>query len=765
MLRLKPSKIVAFYAIVSALWVLFSDRAVGMLFSDSVQTITMLSTFKGWLYIYVISVMLYIVLKRYERENNNHQKSLSESEERFKTIFDSVSDCIFIHDPRNGKIIDVNARTCATFGYSREEFLKLDVGKISSGISPYTQDEAVNRIRQTLKGDILSFEWQCKTRNGRIFWGQVSTSRAVINGIDQVLVSLQDITERKQTEIVLAEERKFANAVLESVPGLLYLYNDEGLLVRWNKQHESITGYSGQELSQMHLLDWYKGDELAQKKITDAINRVVRDGSAVEEADLQTKNGEKIPFYLTAVRLEIEGKIYFVGVGIDITEQKKLEQQLTFRALHDPLTGLANRTLYIERISQANERLSENKEHNFAVVFIDIDSFKSINDSFGHEAGDLVLCEVAHRIECCARKTDTVCRYGGDEFILLLTDIDRSEVIQVIGKVQDVLVAPLAINSHELQISASFGVAYGNDGQQSPETFLRNANIALHNAKISRIEKLVVYEEGMHEAAILNLNLQNDMRRGLEAKEFFVVYQPIFVLKNGQLSGFEALLRWRHPHRGIISPGEFIPAAEESGFIYELGKFVLNQSCLDFVGLMPNLPSDDSLTLSVNISPRQLARPGLTDMIEQALCKTGLPPWALILEVTESSIMEHPEDSACILDKLKQKGVHIAIDDFGTGYSSMSVLQKLPLDSLKVDMSFVSRLTGSKGDREIVRAIITLAHSLRLKTVAEGIETVEQLEILRELGCELGQGYLCSRPLSLVDIPLVMSKKACPSLT
>ncbi|BAH77137.1 sensor domain-containing protein [Solidesulfovibrio magneticus] len=764
MLSLKPSRIVAIYAVVSALWILFSDRAVGILFSNSISTITLLSTFKGWLYIGIVSIILYAFLKKYERENIEQQKILFESEKRFRTIFDSASDCIFIHDAKTGKIVDVNSRTCKVFRYAREEILALDVGKISSGIYPYTQEEAVNKIHQTLNGDMLSFEWQCKTKDGQVFWGQVCTSVATINGDVQVIVNLQDISEHKRAEHILIEERKFTNAVLESVPGLLYLYNDEGLLIRWNKQHETITGYSGQELAQMHLLDWYKGDELTQKKITSAINRVVKDGSATEEADLQTKTGARIPFYFTAVSLEIEGKLYFVGTGIDITEQKKLEQQLLFRALHDPLTGLANRVLCMDRISQASERLSRNPNHEFAVVFIDLNNFKSINDSFGHEAGDQVLCEVANRIHGCARKTDTVCRYGGDEFIILLTEINKPDTIEAIHRIQCVLKTYFVVNTHILQISASYGIAYGENEKQSPEDLLRNANIALHNAKNSPSEKIIVFENGMHELAMRNLSLQNDMRRGLEAHEFFIVYQPIFFLSTGELYGFEALLRWSHPQRGIVSPGEFIPAAEESGFIYELGNFALTKACNDFAKLLKTSPKDNEITLSVNISTKQLAKDNLIDIIEYAIGKSGLPPGLLILEITESSIMEYPDKSAKIIDAIKSKGIGIAVDDFGTGYSSMSVLQKLKLDKLKIDMSFVNRLTESSEDCEIVRAIITLSNSLHLQTVAEGIETSEQLQILRSLGCELGQGYLCSKPLDVKDLPLLITQNACPSL-
>ena len=464
------------------------------------------------------------------------------------------------------------------------------------------------------------------------------------------------------------------------------------------------------------------------------------------------------------MRLEIEGRTYFTGIGIDITERKQLEEQLLFRALHDPLTGLANRTLCLDRIAQAFERAARRPEKTFAVVFLDLDRFKVINDSLGHEAGDQVLREVARRIQGCARRADTVCRYGGDEFILVLEEITTRETIRTIKRVRESLKMPLNVGAHQILVEASYGVSYAPQEHCQPEDLLRNANIALHRAKLSGRDRVVAYRKGMHEAAIHTMSLQNDMRRGLEAGEFFMVYQPIFRLDNNRLAGFEALIRWRHPQRGVMGPGEFIPMAEDSGFILELGNFALCRSCQDMVGLIRELPEEERLSLSVNLSPRQLSRQGLADKIEQALLLSGLPPQILVLEITESSIMQYPEASANILSKLKEKGVGIAIDDFGTGYSSMSALQKLPLDRLKVDMSFVSRMTASSGDREIVRAIITLARSLRLQTVAEGIETQEQLDILKHLGCDLGQGYLCSRPLPLDEVAQTIRQRLCPGI-
>ena len=438
-----------------------------------------------------------------------------------------------------------------------------------------------------------------------------------------------------------------------------------------------------------------------------------------------------------------------------------MEAQLRYRALHDPLTGLANRTLCLDRIALAGERAQRRPDMRYAVVFMDLDRFKVINDSLGHEAGDLLLREVAARLLACTRRMDTVCRYGGDEFALGLEELTEREVLRTLPRIRASLKTPVEIGGHNIQVEASFGVAYPPAEAVGPEDLLRNANIALHRAKHLGRNRMVVYKRSMHAAAIEILSMENDIRSGLAAGEFYMLYQPTFSLAKRRLRGFEALLRWRHPLRGNVGPAEFIPVAEESGSIFELGGFALDRACREMADFLRANPEIGPLSLSVNLSPRQFARQGLFEQIDQALAASGLPPKSLVLEITESSIMKHPEASANILTRIKARGVGIAIDDFGTGYSSMSALQHLPLDSLKIDRSFVSRITESAEDREIVRAIITLAASLHLGTVAEGIETEEQRQVLQDLGCELGQGFLCAAAVALNEAMGVINPDVC----
>lgn len=445
----------------------------------------------------------------------------------------------------------------------------------------------------------------------------------------------------------------------------------------------------------------------------------------------------------------------------DITDRKKMEEQLRHQALHDPLTELANRTLCQDRIGQAMQRAGRRENYYFAVVFLDLDRFKLINDSLGHRFGDMVLVETAERLTRCVRVLDTVSRFGGDEFVLLLDELSSpGESIQIIKRIRDELAKPFEFEKGCVQTTASFGVVLSPTKVKMPAEVLQRANIAMHRAKEAGRNRFKIFTDRMLENAVEQLNLENDMRRGLDSGEFSVEFQPIMDLSGADLMGFEALARWRHPERGLISPSEFIPMAEESGLILPLGEWVLKEALEHLARWREETDGAEGLFMSVNLSSKQFVRPELDKIVMQALHDAGVPPEALKMEITESAIMDHPEAAVHTLKRLRAHGVRFSIDDFGTGYSSLSQLQKLPVDTLKVDRSFISRMKRDPENMEIVKAVIALAHSLELDVVAEGVEEVEQLCSLIGLSCECVQGFYFHKPLTETEARQLLENRA-----
>ncbi len=439
-----------------------------------------------------------------------------------------------------------------------------------------------------------------------------------------------------------------------------------------------------------------------------------------------------------------------------ITEQKRISEELEqsknhFRhaAFHDALTCLPNRTLLAENLKLEIERAQQHKDCQFAVLFLDLDRFKMVNDSLGHSIGNQLLIAIARRLESCVRETDTVARLGGDEFAILVTGISHlREATEMAERVQQKLQTPFNLSGHEVFTTASIGIAVSALGYEHPENVLRDADTAMYRAKSQGKACYEIFDEGMHSHAVYLLQLETDLRRALEKEEFQLYYQPIVSLENGELAGFEALVRWQHPERGMISPAEFIGMAEENGFILPLGQWVLEQACRQLVQWQWQSPANRTLFMSVNLSARQMAQTKLVDQIKQVLDDTNLDPQYLKLEITESAVMENAEMAVTVLKQLKALGVQLSVDDFGTGYSSLSYLHRFPLDTLKIDRSFVSRIGEADENGEIVRTIVTLAENLGMHVVAEGIETLRQLSELRNLNCRYGQGYLFARPLS-----------------
>jgi diguanylate cyclase (GGDEF)-like protein len=448
---------------------------------------------------------------------------------------------------------------------------------------------------------------------------------------------------------------------------------------------------------------------------------------------------------------------------LERTSRELQESREHFRhaAFHDALTGLPNRSLFTDHLRVALERARQNDEYLFCVLFLDLDRFKNINDSLGHPCGDELLILVARRLEACIRQTDMVARFGGDEFAILLDGMhDSSVAMSVAEKVQQTISAPFKLHNHEAVTTASIGVALSTNNYAEAEDVIRDADTAMYRAKEHGKARYEIFDTAMHTRAVTLLRLESDFRRALENEELCVYYQPIVSIGTGELHGFEALVRWQHPERGLVLPNDFIPLAEETGLIVPLGLSVLREACHQLREWQEHSVLNRYLIMSVNLSGKQLMQPDLTEKIEEVLRESHLDPWHLKLEITETVVMENPELAAVTLAKLRSLGVRLSIDDFGTGYSSLSYLNRFPVDTLKIDRSFVTTMSEADENVQIVKTIVTLAGNLGMEVIAEGVETESQLNLLRVLKCQYAQGFLFSEPLDVTEADLFIRNAA-----
>ncbi len=435
--------------------------------------------------------------------------------------------------------------------------------------------------------------------------------------------------------------------------------------------------------------------------------------------------------------------------------ERELEKQMRHQAFHDPLTNLANRARFTDRLDHALQRAARTN-NGLAIIFMDIDDFKSVNDSLGHPVGDKLLIDVARRLEGNLRPGDTAARFGGDEFAVLLEDVGvAGEASIVAERITESLRTPLVLNEKEVFVRASMGIASGA-GDDSADELLRRADVAMYVAKSDGKGRFAVYDAAMERSIVGRLELASELQRAVERDEFVLHYQPSIILDSGRIAGVEALLRWRHPARGLMPPADFVPVAEETGLILPIGRWVVREACMQARRWQQSFASDPPLTMAVNISARQVHQPGLLDVVSEALRDSGIDPGTLVLEITESLMMQDADLAITRLNELKQLGVRLAIDDFGTGYSSLSYLRRFPVDILKIDKSFVDGVSHKGKEQELAQSIIELGQTLHLEIVAEGVEHPEQLGWLQSRHCNLGQGFLFSEPIAAADLTTML---------
>jgi diguanylate cyclase (GGDEF)-like protein/PAS domain S-box-containing protein len=560
----------------------------------------------------------------------------------------------------------------------------------------------------------------------------------------KLLGTVLDITERKQTEETLHQSLTKNRVLLDAIPDMMFRCHVDGTYLEFKPAKYLKTLVPPSEFLGKKMQDILP-PKLAQRMLQAQEQAIVSGETQVLEYQLTVD--EQLHDY--EVRIVAYGSDEIIALVRDITSRKWAESQLRQNALYDALTGLPNRALFMERLKYALELALQQENYLFAVLFIDLDRFKVINDSLGHLKGDKFLLAVANRIKVCVRSQDTAARVGGDEFTILLEGIlNASDAIQVAQRIQQELALPFDLGGQEVFTSASIGIALSSTvDYDQPEDVIRDADTAMYRAKTQGKARYELFNPEMYASAVARLQLENDLRRAIEREEFRVFYQPIVSLTSGFVVSFEALVRWQHPKRGLLSPADFIPLAEETGLIVSIGYWVLYEATRQMQTWQVSHCSHSLEKISVNLSVKQFSQPDLTEQIRQILSETGLAPTSLVLEITESAIMENGAQATAILFQLRDLGIELSIDDFGTGYSSLGRLNSLPISILKIDRSFISPINASSKNLEIIEIIITLAHKLDVSAIAEGVETKQQLALLKKLNCESVQGYFFSEPL------------------
>jgi diguanylate cyclase (GGDEF)-like protein/PAS domain S-box-containing protein len=563
--------------------------------------------------------------------------------------------------------------------------------------------------------------------------------------VERALADGQLRRERERAERSLRENEQRLRAMIDSAVDAVIAIDGSGCIRSFNPAAEQMFGYRPAEVLGRNVRflmpEPYHSehDGYLQRYLATGQRRIIGIGREVVAV---RRNGDVFPVELSISEATLDESPLFTGVMRDVSERKRLEAALVEQAMHDHLTGLPNRALFLDRLNHASAR-AERREGLIAVLFLDLDRFKMINDTLGHATGDGVLKEAGRRLTSSLRPSDTVARFGGDEFVVLCEDISgEAEASAIAGRLEESLRAPFLAGEAEIFVSASLGIAVG-PGAEGP-TLLRNADTAMYGAKERGRGRNELYDDAMRARARERLEVERDLHRALERGEFRLHYQPEVTVGTGRAVGFEALLRWEHPDRGLLGPDRFLEVAEDTGLIVPIGAWVLGEACRQAVEWGSG--SAARSTVWVNVSARELAHPAFLDTVSAALERHGAGEGTIGVEMTESTLMEDAKETVATTSALRDLGIPLSIDDFGTGYSSLSYLKRFPVDTLKVDRSFVDGLGSDDDDRSIVAAVIGLADSLRLDVVAEGVETPEQLDVLQDLGCGFAQGYLIARP-------------------
>ncbi len=679
------------------------------------------------------------------------RKDLGASETRFRLLAENAQDMVYRYRVLPTRGMEYISPSITGFtGYTPEE-LYADPDLVYNIVHPDDR-EIINpsKVSPDSFTEPLVVRWV--TKDGRTVWSEQKIVPVFNEGGELVAMEgiARDVTERKLAEEVL----KRYQVLFEHARDVILIFRRDGRIIEANDAAVRSYGYTRDELLTMSIYDLRA--PASKSLLKDQINQAeTRD--ILYETLHKRKDGTIFPVEVSLQATIFDDERVLFGIVRDVTDRKKAEETINHLAYHDPLTDLPNRILFYDRLSVALTHAKRN-QHMLAVMFLDLDRFKIVNDMMGHAMGDRLLTEVAAKLISCVRANDTVSRIGGDEFTILLPEISREEDAAVVAKkIIDQLKKPRTVNGNELQITVSIGIAlYPNDGEDA-ETLTKNADTAMYRAK-EQGDNYQFFNPSMNARTIQRLESERSLRRALDKNEFEIYYQPQVDIREGCIVGTEALLRWNHPQRGIVLPGDIIPVAEETGLIIPIGEWVLRSACAQNIAWQK--AGFPPMKVAINLSAHQFRQKQLVEVVKQALEETGLPPNLLELEITESTAMQDVEFTINMLRSLREMGVKIAIDDFGTGYSSLSYLRRFPITTLKVDQSFVRDVLVDVEDAAIVATIIVLAQNLKLKVIVEGVETEEQLVFFEQQECFEMQGYLFSEPVPGAEIEKILRKAA-----